>query len=77
MPAGVYNIELVSPAGVLEISNATTHATVMVIGSPISSAPGGQPSKVTFTPVNGKLTLAQVYLPSGAGYGVATHIAAR
>jgi hypothetical protein len=76
MPAGVYDIGLVSSAGVLEITNLTTHASVMVIGSPISSAPGAQPAKVTFTPVDGKLTLAQVYLPSGVGYGVPTHIAA-
>jgi hypothetical protein len=73
MPAGVYSIGLASPAGVLEITNIATHATVMVIGSPISSAPGTQPSQVTFTPVDGKLTLAQVYLPSGTSFGVPTH----
>ena len=77
MPAGVYNVELVSPAGVLEVTNTTTHATVMVIGSPITNSPEGLPSRVTFTGVGGKLALAQVYLPRGAGYGVPTHVAAR
>ena len=77
MPAGVYTIALVSPAGVLEISNTATHAAVMVIGSPISTAPGDQIAKVTFAPVNGKYALAQVYLPSGAGFGVPTRTSAR
>lgn len=76
MPAGVYDIEQVSPAGVLQISNAANHATVLVIGSPISTTSGAQPGKVTFTPVDGKYILAQVYLPGGAGFGVQTHIAA-
>jgi hypothetical protein len=77
MPAGVYNIELISPAGVLEITNAATHAAVMVIGSPISLDTGTEPGKVTFTPVGGKLTLARVYLPNGTGFGVGTHTASR
>lgn len=77
MPAGVYNIELISPAGVLEVTNAASHATVMVIGSPISRTPGTQPGEVTLTPVGGKLALTQVYLPNGAGFGVPTHTASR
>lgn len=77
MPAGVYDIGMVSPAGVLEISNVMTHASVMVIGSPISSAPGTQPGQVTFIPVDGKLTLAQVYLPGGTSFGVPTRSARR
>jgi hypothetical protein len=77
MPAGVYDIGLVSNAGVLEITNATTHATAMVIGNPISTVPGARPAKVTFTPVDGKLALVEVDLPSGADFGVATHTATR
>jgi hypothetical protein len=77
MPAGVYSIQQVSPAGVLEITNDTTHAAVLVIGSPISVAPGAQPGKVTFTPAGGKLTLSAIYLPTGTGFSVATHTASR
>ncbi len=77
MPAGLYSIALVSPAGVLEISNAITHATAMVIGNPISVEAGAHPAKVTFTPVNGKYALSEVYLPSGEGFGVRTPGAAR
>jgi hypothetical protein len=76
MPAGAYSVDVVSPAGVLEITNAATHATVMVIGSPIS-APSDQLNKVTFTPVGGKLALAQIYLASGVGFAVPTHTRAR
>jgi hypothetical protein len=77
MPAGLYYIGLVSPAGILEITNAATHATVMVLGSPISSTPGDELNKVTFTPVGGKLTLAQVHLSSGVGFAVLAHKPAR
>ena len=74
MPAGVYNIEQVSPAGVLQITNTATSASVLVIGSPIS-APESGPGKVTFTAVAGKYALAQVYLPSGAGFALSAHAA--
>jgi hypothetical protein len=77
MPAGVYDIGLMSPAGVLEISSVTAHVKVMLIGLPISSGPGFPLAKVTFTPVNGRLALTQIYLPNGAGFGVATHAAIR
>ena len=77
MPAGVYDIGLVSPAGVLEVTNATTHATAMVIGNPINGSTEAGLAKVTFTPVGGKLTLSQVYLPSGSGFGIATRAATR
>lgn len=77
MPAGVYDIQVVSPAGVLEITNATTHLTAMVIGTPISTVLGTQPGRVTLAPVGGKLALTQVYLPNGEGFGVSTHSTAR
>ena len=76
MPAGVYDVALVSPAGVLEVVNESTHASVLVIGSPITDHNADQPSRATFTPVNGKLALSQVYLPSGFAYGVPAHVAA-
>ena len=77
MPAGNYTIEQVSAAGVLQITNAATNASVMVIGSPISSAPGSEPGKVTFTPVAGRFALTQVFLPGGAGFGLPVRTAAR
>ena len=52
-------------------------STVMVLGSPISSTPGDELNKVTFTPVGGKLTLAQVHLSSGVGFAVLAHKQAR
>ncbi len=70
LPAGVYEVGLMSNAGVLEITNVDTHATVMVIGNPIATSTYDQPARVTFMPVDGRLTLAQVYLPNGAGFGV-------
>ena len=76
MPAGVYDIHQVSPAGVLQVTNAQTNASVLVIGSPIN-ANGSQIGKVTFASVNGKYALAQVYLPGGASFGVPTRVAAR
>jgi response regulator of citrate/malate metabolism len=48
-----------------------------VIGSPIGSSVDAQPGKVTFTALGGKLTLADVYLPTGAGFSLATHTASR
>ena len=72
MPAGLYSIALVSPAGVLEIYNATTHATAMVLASPISEEAATSAAKVTFTTVNGKYALSEVYLPGGARFGLPT-----
>jgi len=70
MPAGLYSVALVSPAGVLEFYNTTTHATAMVIGNPISAEAGVHPAQVTFTTLNGKYALSEVYLPSGARFRV-------
>jgi hypothetical protein len=77
MPAGAYEIEQVSPAGVLRITNEATNAAVLVLGSPIGSDIAARPGKVTFTSVAGKYSLAQVYLPSGASFALPTHAATR
>lgn len=74
MPAGVYNIEQVSPAGVLQITNMATSASVLVIGSPIS-APDSGTGKVTFTAVAGKYALTQVYLGTGVGFALSARAA--
>jgi len=76
MPAGAYDIEQISPAGVLRITNATTNASALVIGTPISSIFGVQPGKVTFAEVAGRFTLAQVFLPSGVGFGLPVRVSA-
>jgi hypothetical protein len=77
MPAGAYEIEQVSPAGVLRITNEATNAAVLVLGSPIGNDIAARPGKVTFTSVAGKYSLAQVYLPSGASFALPTHAATR
>lgn len=77
MPAGLYSIEQVSPAGVIQVTNTTTNSSVMVIGSPISSTAGDQTSRVTFTSAEGKYSLTQIFLPSGAGFGLPVHAAIR
>lgn len=70
MPAGLYNIEQVSPAEVIQVTNTTTNSSVMVIGSPISSAFGDQTGRVTFTSSDGKYALTQVFLRSGVSFGL-------
>lgn len=77
MPAGAYEIQEISPAGVLRITNAATSATVLVLGSPISNNLPSQPGRVTFSAVGGKYALSQVYLPTGASYEVPAHAATR
>ena len=74
MPAGAYKIEQVSPAGVLQITNTETNASVLVIGSPVSNIPGSQIGSATFTQVAGKYALAQVYLPTGVSFAVGSHM---
>ena len=77
MPAGAYDIEQVSAAGVLRITNEATNATVMVLGSPIGSGLAAHPGKVTFTAVAGKYSLSQVYLPSGESFSLPSHATTR
>lgn len=77
LPAGAYSIQLMSTAGVLEVTNEDTHASVMVIGSPIGSPSNAQVGKVTFAAVGGKFTLSEIFLPNGASYGVPTRLTAR
>lgn len=76
MPAGAYSIQQVSPAGILQITNTETNASVLVLGSPITVDPGADAiGKATFTAVGGKYALAHVFMPTGAGFALSAHVA--
>jgi Na+/H+ antiporter NhaD/arsenite permease-like protein len=76
MPAGVYSIEQISPAGVIQITNTNTGATAMVIGNPLGTI-SNEAGKVTFTKEANGYALGMVTLPNGASYGLPLHAAAR
>ena len=68
MPAGVYDIEAISKAGLLVVTNTRTHAAVMVVGRQLDSFVDSPACKVTFTGGPTKYILGRVYLPSGQSF---------
>ena len=70
MPAGAYDIEQLGAAPVFEITNAVTHVSAMVIGSPSGAAVTPQKGSATFVKKNGNFVLEQVTLPGSASYAL-------
>jgi hypothetical protein len=77
LPAGEYQISLLSSDGVLKITNVETRSSVLVLGRKIDDLEATDQLSATFTPATGSLSLSQVRLPNGTVYSLPTAPATR